>query len=310
MVVQAMYTNAVPDRAKCRTLRALSLKEERKMRSSLTVCERALLVVCLALVAFALFGPAARQPAHYHEFADQRVLLGVPFAMDVFSNLAFLAVGLAGGACLIAYPARALTNVGRAMSILFVAGLLFTAIASAWYHLRPDDAGLAIDRGGMAIAFAGVLGLSVAGRISDRAGAAMGIAMLLATPLALECWRASGNILPWGVLQFGGMGLVFCASLLRPRAKALDVRWGLVILAYAAAKLFELNDEAVFQLTAHLVSGHTLKHLFAALAGCPVVAALWALRNSRQNAASKARAIDRAYREAGTVHASSERSPV
>jgi hypothetical protein len=146
--------------------------------------------------------------------------------------------------------------------------------------------------------------------VSERAGAALGLAVLLAAPLAIKYWMASGNILPWGVLQFGGMGLVFCASLLRPRAKALDVRWGLVILAYAAAKLFELNDEAVFQLTAHLVSGHTLKHLFAALAGCPVVAALWALRNSRQNAASKARAIDRAYREAGTVHASSERSSV
>jgi hypothetical protein len=280
------------------------------MRSSLSACERVLLMVCLALLALALFGPDASQPPHYHEFADRRALLGLPFAADVLSNVAFLAVGLAGVVFLVAYPRRALTNVQRAMSILFIAGLVFTAFASGWYHLHPDDAGLAIDRGGMAIAFAGLLGLAAAGRVSERAGAALGLAVLLAAPLAIKYWMASGNILPWGVLQFGGMGLVLCASLLRPRAKALDVRWGLVILAYAAAKLFELNDEAVFQLTAHLVSGHTLKHLFAALAGCPVVAALWALRNSRQNAASKARAIDRAYREAGTVHASSERSPV
>jgi hypothetical protein len=280
------------------------------VRSSLTVCERVLLIVCLVLFTLALFGPASTQPSHYHDFADQRVLFGVPFAMDVFSNLAFLAVGLAGVACLIAYPARALTNVERAMSTLFVAGLLFAAIASTWYHLHPDDAGLAIDRSGMAIAFAGALGLAVAGRISDRAGAALGIAVLVATPLALQCWMANGNALPWGVLQFGGMGLVVWASMLRLRSNSLDVRWGLVILAYAAAKLFELNDLAVFQLTGHHVSGHTLEHLFAALAGCPVVAALGALRNSRQNAASKARAIDRAYREAGTVRASSERSPV
>jgi hypothetical protein len=121
---------------------------------------------------------------------------------------------------------------------------------------------------------------------------------------------ATGNVLPWAVLQFGGMGLVLWASLLRARSKALDVRWSLVILAYTAAKLLELNDEAVYQLTGQFVSGHTLKHVFAALAGCPVVAALWALRDSRQNAASKARAIDRADREAGIVRASSERSPV
>jgi hypothetical protein len=280
------------------------------MRSSLTACERVLLMVCLGLLALALFGPEASQPAHYHVFADRRTLFGLPFAMDVMSNLAFVVVGLAGLACLIAYPRRALTNVQRAMSILFIAGLLFTAFASGWYHLHPDDAGLAIDRSGMAIAFAGLLGLAAAGRVSERAGAALGLAILLAAPLAIKYWMATGNVLPWAVLQFGGMALVLWASLLRARSKALDVRWSLVILAYAAAKLFELNDEAVYHLTAHFVSGHTLKHLFAALAGCPVVVALGALRNSGQNAASKARAIDRADREAGMVRASSERSPV
>jgi hypothetical protein len=280
------------------------------MRSSLTACERVLLVVCLALFALALFGPEASQPSQYHHFADQRMLLGVPFAMDVYSNAAFLVVGLAGVACLFAYPRRALTNVQRAMSILFIAGLLCTAFASAWYHLHPDDAGLAVDRTGMAIAFAGLLGLAAAGRVSERAGAALGLEVLLAAPLAIKYWMATGNVLPWAVLQFGGMGLVLWASLLRARSKALDVRWSLVILAYTAAKLLELNDEAVYQLTGQFVSGHTLKHVFAALAGCPVVAALWALRDSRQNAASKARAIDRADREAGIVRASSERSPV
>lgn len=280
------------------------------MRSSLTACERVLLLVCLALLGLALFGPEASQPLHYHEFADRRTLFGLPLAMDVLSNALFLFVGLAGVGCLVAYPRRALTNVQRAMSILFIAGLVFTAFASAWYHLHPDDFGLAIDRSGMAVAFAGLLGLAAAGRVSERAGAALGLAVLLAAPLAIKYWMASGNVLPWGVLQFGGMGLILWASLLRPRSKALDVRWSLVILAYAAAKLLELNDEAVYQLTSHLVSGHTLKHVFAALAGCPVVFALGALRNSRQNAASKARAIDRADREAGIMRASSERSPV
>jgi hypothetical protein len=304
-----MYTNPVPVERPDGTLRPLSSKEE-KMRSSLTACERVLLVVCLALLALALFGPEASQPSTYHAFADQRRFFALPFAMDVLSNAAFLAVGIAGIACLIAYPRRALTNVQRAMSILFVAGLLLTALASAWYHLHPDDANLAIDRSGMAVAFAGLLGLAAAGRVSERAGAALGLAVLLAAPLAIKYWIATDNVFPWGVLQGGGMGLILWASLLRPRSKALDVRWSLVILAYAAAKLFELNDDAVYQLSGHLVSGHTLKHLFAALAGCPVVVALGALRNSRQNAASKARAIDRADREAGIVRASSERSPV
>jgi hypothetical protein len=59
-----------------------------------------------------------------------------------------------------------------------------------------------------------------------------------------------------------------------------------VILAYAAAKLLEMNDHAIFDLTGQLVSGHTLKHLVATLAALPVLASVRALRKSGQNPAS------------------------
>jgi hypothetical protein len=43
-----------------------------------------------------------------------------------------------------------------------------------------------------------------------------------------------------------------------------------VFAAYLAAKVTESLDEQIWDLTAGLVSGHTLKHLFAALAGVVV----------------------------------------
>ena len=49
---------------------------------------------------------------------------------------------------------------------------------------------------------------------------------------------------------------------------------GELIAAYALAKGFEATDAAVFELTGHLVSGHTLKHLTAALAVVAIAAAL------------------------------------
>ena len=61
---------------------------------------------------------------------------------------------------------------------------------------------------------------------------------------------------------------------LKARPGALDIRLGWVILAYAAAKLLEMNDHAIFDLTGQLVSGHTLKHLVAALAALPVLASV------------------------------------
>ena len=56
----------------------------------------------------------------------------------------------------------------------------------------------------------------------------------------------------------------------------------MVILAYAAAKLLELNDHAVYRLTGQLVSGHTLKHVVAPLAAWPVIAAIRALGRSQR----------------------------
>ncbi len=42
--------------------------------------------------------------------------------------------------------------------------------------------------------------------------------------------------------------------------------WALVLLAYGAAKLLETNDHAIYELTSHWVSGHSLKHVVASMA--------------------------------------------
>ena len=268
------------------------------MRWNLSKSEGVLLASCLGLLALALFGPAFAQPGRYHDFADQRALWGLPFAMDLLSNLPFALAGMLGAACLLAAPARSIGNVERAMAALFFAGLVLTAGASSWYHWQPDDAGLVVDRCGMAVAFAGLLGLAAAGRVSERAGAALGLAVLALAPPAILA-AGAGNVLPWAALQFGGMALVLWFALRAPRHAALDIRWSWVIVAYAVAKLFEINDAAVFQWTGHLVSGHTLKHVVAAFAAWPAIAAIGALRNSRQNAAVIARTKDVAARRAG-----------
>jgi hypothetical protein len=250
--------------------------------------EAVLVTAFAALLALALFGPPLAQPAHYHEFADARTLGGVPHALDVLSNLPFAMAGVVGLYGLWALPPRALSNVQRGMAMLFFLGLLLTAAGSSWYHWQPDDAGLAVDRNGMAVAFAGLLGLAAAGHVSERAGAALGLAVLLLAPFSIHSGSSSGNLLPWAVVQFGGAALLVWLAWLRPRYWALDIRWVLVIAAYAAAKVLEMNDHEIYQMTNELVSGHALKHLVAALAAWPVIAAVFALRGARQNAVGAA----------------------
>ena len=253
------------------------------MRSILSNTETVLVAACLALLAVAVAGPALPQAGHYHEFADQRVLWGLPCAMDVLSNIPFALAGAAGMVSLVRLPPRALATVPRVMAWLFFTGLVLTAGASSWYHWHPDESGLAVDRCGMAVAFAGLLGLAAAGRVSDRAGAALGLAVLVLAPLAAQVAAQKGDVLPWALLQFGGMVLILWFAVLRARPSAPAFSCGLVILAYGVAKLLEANDQQVYELTGRLVSGHTLKHVVASLAAAPVIATLWSLGDSGRN---------------------------
>ena len=75
---------------------ATALPTTRSAATSASGLEMGLLVACLALLALGVWGPSIAQPSHYHAFADQRALFGVPNMMDVLSNLAFAGFGLLG----------------------------------------------------------------------------------------------------------------------------------------------------------------------------------------------------------------------
>src|SRR5262249_11548824 len=150
-----------------------------------TRAERLLLALCALLLLGALCGPHVGQPAHYHAFADQRTLWGVPRALDVLSNLPFALAGAAGLWLLRGPTPRHRPPVQRACAALFFLGLVLTTFCSAWYHMQPDGAALAVDRAGMSVAFAGVLGLLAAAQVSERAGRLLAPALLAAGPLAI-----------------------------------------------------------------------------------------------------------------------------
>lgn len=239
--------------------------------------EVALLLAVVLMVCLALTGPDLPQPTSFHNFADQRAWGSMPHAMDVLSNLPFAAWGVAGlWALARAVRLRAIGSVSAGLAALFFAGLVVTAGISAYYHWQPDNAGLVWDRGGMLLAFAGLLGLAAVQSVSQRAGIALAAAVLTLGPVSVQVWAVSGNLLPWGVLQMGGMALILALAWLQPAlpAPGLQIRWTLVIALYALAKVLELADHAVFNLTGQLVSGHSLKHVVASLAAWPVVVAV------------------------------------
>lgn len=233
-----------------------------------------------ALAAIAIGGPHVTQGADPHAFADQRTLWGLAHAVDVLTNLPFAVAGGIGLWAVCRWLARGhndhrqAQSVTGAMAVLFFAGLLLTAAGSALYHWQPHGITLLADRAGMLVAFAGALGLAVASRIGTRAAWVTAAVVLGAGWLALRTWGLSGQLLPWGVLQGGGMLLMVWLATRPVLARRLPVSLAALIGWYALAKLLEVGDHAIWQASGGIVSGHSLKHVAAALAAWPVMAAL------------------------------------
>ncbi|MGQ3000031.1 hypothetical protein [Variovorax sp.] len=258
---------------------------------SLTRRERGLAFFLGLLLLIGIVGPVlpAAEVAIALVFADTRAWHGLPNAMDVLSNLPFLLMGCWGLYWLnridrahhealsgfpLAPPASDPPDNTLDCAWLFFAGLIATAAGSAFYHLAPDAPRLAADRAGMAVAFAGLIGMAVCERVSQRAGWPAAWFVLTTGLLSAEIAQETGNVLPWALVQFGGMALVLTLALSRPISGAVGLRLGWVIAAYVLAKVFELADQPIYEATQGVISGHTLKHLCAALAALPVLTAL------------------------------------
>jgi len=246
-----------------------------RLPPALTPREKGLAAALLALALAAWLAPAL-SPGGWDtlHYVDTRLLWGLPNGADVLSNLPFVLMGVWGLAALYTRRRHAawVQAPAPAGAAWFFAGLIVTCAGSSWYHLHLDVPHLIGDRAGMALAFAGVLGIAADQGISARAGRAL--VVLTAAAGLLAAWVARENLMPWAVVQFGGMALVLALALVRSRPGALVIPLGGVIVFYVLAKLAEMGDGVVFELTHHLVSGHTLKHLLAALAAWPVIRAL------------------------------------
>ena len=227
-----------------------------------------------ALIAFALLLPAIRQDTQYHLFADQRTWLAVPRAADVLSNLAFLAVGLFGILRLLAWRRLRYGYATEASLWCIAVGFVFTGLGSAWYHLQPNDATLVWDRLPMTIVFAGVIGAALAERVGQNVATVALVGLIVLGVASVAYWRSTGNLTPYGVVQFGGIAALL-AILIATRKGSDPFPWWWVAGWYGFAKLAELGDQSMWQATGGIVAGHAVKHLASAAAGAAV---FWPLR--------------------------------
>jgi hypothetical protein len=237
-----------------------------------------ILVVSLTVV---LSLPSFGQDAKYHGFADRRVFLGIPNFLDVASNLAFFAVGIAGLRLCLEKHRR---GAAKGWIVLF-AGVTLVGFGSAYYHWAPSNATLVWDRLPMTVAFMGLFVALLGEHISDRLGAALLVPALLVGVSSVVYWHASGDLRFYVLVQL--LPLLLIPVLIVLYRTGYSHRWlPLVALGwYALAKVAEANDLEIFTASGNLVSGHTMKHLLSA-AGCATLLVMLGRRKSIETARS------------------------
>ena len=229
-----------------------------------------------------LFVPRVPQPLSYHDFADQRGWLGIRNFGDVVSNLLFAIAGLWGLVFLWRTSKTPLFVDSRERwpyTFVFL-GLLLTALGSSYYHLAPDNARLVWDRLPMTFAFMGLVSAMLAERVSVRAGVALlPVLILIGVSSVLWWWHTEG--LGAGDLRFYAAVQVYAVLilpilLLLPPSYTRGSDFALIFALYVLAKILETADRQIFAADHQVVSGHSLKHLAAGVAG------LWMIRMLRK----------------------------
>lgn len=241
-------------------------------------------IVLLSIGALLIHGPID-QIAHYHAFADRRAWFGIANAADVLSNLGFGIVGVLGMHLLWRNRFDRARQPGLAGYGLFFVALFLTAFGSSWYHLAPDNARLVWDRLPIALACGGLL--AAVWRETTGSGRWLSLWLAIIAVASVAWWRYTdlqgmGDLRPYLLIQLLPLVLIPLLQYQARRPLSERMAFGVAIGLYVVAKLFELTDHAVLEAVG-VISGHTLKHLFASLAAAVLAWHLSSRMKDRQN---------------------------
>ena len=248
--------------------RKVDLEYDKRVRGIITLS-------IVSILAFLKRTPRLQQKLSYHNFADQRCLCcGVPNTLDVLSNLPFMFVGLLGLDVLYRGPISEynqwekpqLQNPYETESwAIFFVSIALVALGSGYYHWKPDSNRLVWDRLPMSIAFT-TLYYVVIQETVDIADYRLLLGLVFIGMFSVILWHFTDDLRLYAIVQgYCLLTIPLYYVVFHDKRRYEDNHHIYTALfLYIVAKLVEAKDKQIFAKTGGIVSGHTLKHLFAA----------------------------------------------
>ena len=214
-------------------------------------------VILLSIIPVFLVEPFG-QRLGYHLFADQRTFLNIPNFMDVVSNIWFLIFGGIGLVhCFI-------KNEKISWKIFFM-GIILVSIGSAYYHYTPNNQTLFWDRLPMTIAFMAMFTAMIGEYINPQLEKPFLIIFLMVGFFSVIYWHVYDDLRFYYWVQLAPMVTLLILLIFFKSKYTHTYFLVFAFISYLLAKVVEGNDRLIFEFTGNMISGHSLKHLLAAL---------------------------------------------
>jgi hypothetical protein len=229
------------------------------------------LLLVMATLVLILLGPIPQDQA-YHRFEDSRTILGIPNFFDVITNLPFLFIGLLG---LSAARGQRPVSMRRICTVLFL-GFVLLAFGSGYYHWRPWDGSLVLDRIPIAIIFMSFFCIILHDHVGEWYGGWALLPLNLLGIYSVVSWymgerMGTGDLRTYILVQFFPLLAMPLLVWLHPSRHQHRRHLVWIYLFFILARAGEAWDAEIYHALNGLLGGHALKHVFMALAGFQVL---------------------------------------
>ena len=197
----------------------------------------------------------------YHNFADQRTVFNIPNFSNVITNLAFAIIGIIG----FIFCIKNRQKEAPWSWIIFFAGVIIVFIGSGYYHWNPGNDSLVWDRLPMTIGF---MGLFIA-ILSEYANPKIERFLLLPITLlgfsSVVYWHYFDDLRFYYWIQLIPLLVIPVVLIVFKGKYTRQSNLIFALIFYLLAKFAEEYDKEIFSFSYEKFSGHSLKHILAAL---------------------------------------------
>jgi hypothetical protein len=227
--------------------------------------------------------PPISQDQLYHLFADKEHIFGlIPNGLNVLSNIPFILVGIFAIYSGQKHKKLLINKSIYKPFMIFSIGVFLVGFGSGYYHYEPNNMTLIWDRLPMTIAFMALYSIVVSVFIESKNGAKLLPWLIVCGVVSVAYWAITeslghGDLRLYALVQFLPMILMVLIMFMFKDPKINNSPLILTMFWYGMAKALEMFDTEIYNALNLSVSGHSLKHIAAAIASIFVIK--WCVRS-------------------------------